>query len=205
MRRTKEQALETREGILDAAERVFFERGVSRTTLEQVACAAGVTRGAVYWHFRNKSDLFLALVARTRTPMEAAVHRIAHTAGTLADLERLCLTSLLELHRDEQQRRVYATLLLKCEYTEEMVTLIERERAAKDELTDSLTRFFARLQRAAHVSAAHEPRTLALAVYAYMLGLFTDYLRAPERYRMPEDAQKLVRQFFAPLDPGPAE
>src|SRR3546814_1649852 len=57
LRRTKEEALETRESILDAAERIFFERGVSRTTLDQIARAASVTRGAVYWHFQNKSDL----------------------------------------------------------------------------------------------------------------------------------------------------
>lgn len=195
----------TRENILDAAERVFFERGVSRTTLEQVACGAGVTRGAVYWHFRDKSDLFNALVARVRTPMEATLHRIAEFAETLDELEQHCIASLVELHQDERQRRVYTILLLKCEYTEEVASLIERERVVKEGLTHSLTRLFARLQNAGSVRAAVAPRTLALALYAYMLGLFTDYLHAPERYRMPEDAQNLVHQFFAPVKPGPAE
>ena len=57
VRRTKEEAQETRNSILDAAERVFFEKGVSRTSLADIAQAAGVTRGAIYWHFAHKSDL----------------------------------------------------------------------------------------------------------------------------------------------------
>src|SRR5437660_4863612 len=68
---TKEEALETRSRILDAAEDVFFAQGVSRTSLADVATAAKVTRGAIYWHFRNKSDLFDAMVERVRMPMES--------------------------------------------------------------------------------------------------------------------------------------
>lgn len=204
MRRTKEEALETRESILDAAERVFFERGVSRSTLEEVARAAAVTRGAVYWHFRNKSDLFNAVVERVRMPMESAFYRVLETADTLEDLERLCATALAEVHRDERLQRVYTVLLLKCEYTEDMGSLIERERAAKEDITGSLTRFFSRLQKTGRIITAREPRVLALALYAYMLGLYTDYLRSPELYRMPDDAETLTRYFFAPLKPAPA-
>ncbi len=60
-RRTKEEALETRMQIIDAARRVFHAEGVNRSTLDKVAKAAGVTRGAVYWHFTNKAELFLAV------------------------------------------------------------------------------------------------------------------------------------------------
>lgn len=199
MRRTKEEASETRQGILDAAERMFFERGVSRTTLEQVACAAGVTRGAVYWHFQNKSDMFNAVVERVRTPMERAFYQVVETADTLEDLERLCTANLLAVYEDERLRRVYTVLLLKCEYTEDMGSLIERERSTKEHITESLTRFFARLQKAGRIVAEKEPRVLSLALYAYMLGIYTDYLRSPELYRMSEDAETLTHFFFSPL------
>ncbi|WP_125182773.1 TetR family transcriptional regulator [Minwuia thermotolerans] len=204
MRRTKEEALETRESILDAAERVFFERGVSRTTLDQIARAAGVTRGAVYWHFHNKSDLFNTVVERVRMPMESAFYQIVESADTLEDLERICATYLVEVHRNERLQRVYTVLLLKCEYTEDMGSLIDRERASKEHATKSLTRFFSRLQKSERMTTAREPRALALALYAYMLGLCIDYLRSPELYRMPDDAETLTRYFFAPLKPAPA-
>jgi hypothetical protein len=80
-----------------------------------------------------------------------------------------------------------------------MDNLIERERAVKEDMTRSLTRFFSRLQKAGQLNTAIEPRVLALALYAYMLGLHADYLGSPERYRMPDDMHALVRYFFMPL------
>ena len=59
MRRTKAEAEETRQAILAAAERVFFKKGVANSSLDEVAAAAGVTRGAIYWHFSSKTDLFI--------------------------------------------------------------------------------------------------------------------------------------------------
>src|SRR3569833_1281025 len=61
-RRTKQDALATRDSILDAAELLFEQQGVSRTTLQHIAAEAGVTRGAIYWRFHDKSDLINALM-----------------------------------------------------------------------------------------------------------------------------------------------
>jgi len=202
MRRSKEKALETREGILDAAEQVFFERGVGRTTLELVADAAGVTRGAIYWHFQNKVDLLNAVVERVRMPMESTLYDVVETKGTVESLEDLCIRSLAQIQDDERLRRVYTVLLLKCEASEDTATLTEREEVARDQVTGALTRFFERLQMAGQMTITEEPSILAVALYAYMQGLFTDYLRTPQRYSMPKDASRLVRHFFRPLDNG---
>src|SRR5262245_22594995 len=70
-RRTKMEAAATREKLLDAAAGVFREHGVAHSTLAEVAAAAGMTRGAVYWHFRDKAHLFDALCEREQLPMEA--------------------------------------------------------------------------------------------------------------------------------------
>lgn len=205
MRRTKAEAEETKQAIVDAAEHVFFECGAARTTLEDVARAAGVTRGAVYWHFRNKSDLFNAVHEQVRMPMEDVFYRIVglDNVDALERLELFCAESLVRLHEDDRRRRVYTILLLKCEYSADMASLIERERAAKQRATQSLTRFFSRLQKTGRIAAAGEARVLALALYAYMYGLYSDYLRSPELYRMPRDAEGLIRHFFAPLTAPP--
>ena len=60
-RKTKEEADKTRRAILEASFEVFVQKGFARATLEDVARKAGVTRGAVYWHFRDKTALFSAL------------------------------------------------------------------------------------------------------------------------------------------------
>jgi len=201
MRRTKEDALETREKLLDAAEWVFFERGVSNTTLEQIACAANVTRGAIYWHFCNKIDLLNEVVERVRMPLENTLFEIVNTEKELADLEKLCVDTFVAMSQREQLKRVYTILLLKCEFSEEMTALAEREDQVRSEVTSALTRFFARLQEAGEVTSAEPPHLLSFALHGYLTGLFTDYLRSPERYDMPGDAIRLVGHFFATLRP----
>ncbi len=56
-RKTKEDAEETKDSILEAATKVFMDKGFSNASLEQIAKKAGVTRGAIYWHFKNKMDI----------------------------------------------------------------------------------------------------------------------------------------------------
>lgn len=57
MRRTKEDAEKTRQALLASAERLFLAKGVMQTSLNDIAYEAGVTRGALYWHFENKARL----------------------------------------------------------------------------------------------------------------------------------------------------
>lgn len=61
MKRTKEEALDTKKKIMDAAIKVFSTRGYNKATLVDIAAEANLTRGALYWHFKSKSDLFIEL------------------------------------------------------------------------------------------------------------------------------------------------
>ena len=70
VRRTKEDAQETRNRILDAAVEVFNRQGVAQTSLNDIAAEAGVTRGAIYWHFANKVALFDAMINRLICPLQ---------------------------------------------------------------------------------------------------------------------------------------
>lgn len=199
MRRTKDDALATRERVLDAAEQVFFERGVANTTLEQIARRAHVTRGAIYWHFDNKIDLLNEVVERIRMPLENKLFEIVNSDQGLSELEALCVDTFIALSEREQLKRVYTILLLKCEFSEEMAALAEREDLVRSEITNALMRFFDRLQRTGEIPPAESPRRLAFALHGYLIGLFTDYLSASQRYEMPEDAERLVGHFFAAL------
>ena len=76
MRRTKEDAEKTRCAILAAAEQLFLERGVAHTSLEHIARHAGVTRGAVYWHFQNKAHLFHEMLNQVRLPLEPLAEQL---------------------------------------------------------------------------------------------------------------------------------
>lgn len=201
MRRTKAEAQATREAICAAALDAFYERGVACTTLEQIALAAGVTRGAIYHHFRNKAELFEAIHQQAVLPMQDVANAIFADDGpnALQRLERFCVESLLRLHEDAEVRRRFAVVLLKCEATPDTEALLARMQAAKEESTQRLAAFFTRKLQRGVLPPESDPRLLALGLHDYMTGLFTGYLRSPGSYRMPEDAHNLVRHYFAPL------
>lgn len=69
-RKNSEMSEETRQKIVEAAENVFCEKGVCNSTIEDIALMAGMTRGAVYWHFRDKHEILLAVLKSVRFPIE---------------------------------------------------------------------------------------------------------------------------------------
>ncbi|WP_151637952.1 TetR family transcriptional regulator [Noviherbaspirillum aerium] len=119
-RKTKEEALETRNHLLDAAEDVFHRAGYARTTLEAVAEAAGLTRGAIYWHFKNKSDLFNAMCERVRLPMEELASSGVNSDNDdpLGHLRSVCIFFLKQAATDIHMRKVFDILYNKCEFVD---------------------------------------------------------------------------------------
>ena len=69
-RRTKEDAEKTRLQLLETALALFSEKGIANVTLAQIASTAGVTRGAIYWHFKDKSQMLEALWERVFDPLD---------------------------------------------------------------------------------------------------------------------------------------
>ncbi len=121
-RRTKEEAQATRTQLLDTAELVFREKGVSRTSLADIASAAGVTRGAIYWHFENKADLFVAMCDRATLPLEAMFGRLAdpELPDPLAKLRESIIEVLRQAEQDQRCRRVFEILNFKCEFVDDL-------------------------------------------------------------------------------------
>lgn len=87
-RKTKEEALQTRETILRAALDMFCEKGYSRTTFDDIAKKINLTKGAIYWHFRNKPDIIKALIIETFERNQTAINKEITEIKTLDDLQR---------------------------------------------------------------------------------------------------------------------
>jgi AcrR family transcriptional regulator len=132
MKRTRKQALQTRDQILDAAEWVFVERGVARTSLEDVALRAGFTRGAIYGHFRNKVELFVAMTNRVMLPMEMLVSASvdAGEPDPLGRIRQLLVFCLSKAVVEPHSRRVFEVLFTKCEHTRDTDPVFDRQRNA---------------------------------------------------------------------------
>jgi HTH-type transcriptional regulator mtrR len=117
MRKTKIEAQKTRQHLLDAALEVFWRNGVTRSSLQEIAQEAGVTRGALYWHFKNKEDLFDALFHCYFTPLvEPFDSDEAKASDNLwAHLRQSILGIFRRMAQDEKHQKFCNVLYMKCE------------------------------------------------------------------------------------------
>lgn len=194
MRRTKEQAEQTRIAILEAAEHLFLEKGVAHTSLEQIARAAGVTRGAVYWHFESKAHLFHSMLNQIRLPPEQMAERLCACTGgdSLMSLRELCVEAIENLARDEQRRRIFTVLLHRCEFTDELLEAKERHDAFINQFIDLVENLLAQPHNQPRLRPGMTPRLAARALHALVVGLFTDWTRDPNLFNPLTDTSALI-------------
>lgn len=205
VRRTKTEAEATRESLLDAAEQVFLEKGYAKSSLEEIARRAGVTRGAVYWHFSNKADLLKVMALRVQLPLGELVERIRRGApapAPLQTLRTLCLCALHDLARDERRQRVYTILLHRLEEGPGSVDALAHVRQAQEQALMQLQSLFEQAQTAGELDPERPPRTAALALQAYMLGIYSSWLRSPATFSLADLARPMVDIFFGGLFRG---
>ncbi len=200
-RKTKAEAQATRESLLYAAEEEFLEQGVSRTTLDSIALRAGVTRGAIYWHFRNKTDLFNAMLDRVQLPMVELLSELQDKDGAAPyeGLRELCLFALHKLVSDARHRRVHTILFHCCEHIDEINCPVRRQDALRNKALASLTRYFKDAAKRGNLRAGVTPEIAARAVHVYMTGLYSDWLRNPKNFDLARKGEKLIEVLIAGL------
>ena len=159
VRRTKADAQTTRNNLLDAAEQLFQSRGVSHTSLNDIATAAGTTRGAIYWHFKDKADLFNAMMERVTLPLEQTlvVAYVEQSAHPVAEIRSAMQEALRLIATDEQTCRVLKIATHQVEYTTDMGAVLERHLSVHG---GCVARNHAALQRA--FAARGQPPPMAL-------------------------------------------
>ncbi|MGE5649771.1 TetR family transcriptional regulator [Noviherbaspirillum sp. UKPF54] len=205
-RSTKEEALETRNRILDAAENVFHAQGVAQTSLAEVAQAADVTRGAIYWHFKNKSDLFDAMCERVRLPMESMMEAGAEEGEVdpLGKLRDTCVFVLHEAARNPHSRKVFDIIFHKCEFVEEADPIVIRQRECYLEGMANIERILRKAIDRQQLPADLDLRLAGVTLHAAMGGLLNNWLFAPDSFNLEENAEKLIDACFDTLRYAPS-
>ena len=205
-RKTKAEALETRHQILDAAEQVFLARGVARTSLQDVAAAAGVTRGAVYLHFEDKADLFEAMMDRVMMPCETAMAEALAGADeqALARVAALAVLPLREVATHDQVQRVFRIAMHFTEYTEELAPVQQRHLESVAEFQAQLETLLRRAQAAGAIGPDFAPRAAAIGLFALVDGLMRHWTLAPGAFDLMAVGVQAVACYLAGMRPVPA-
>ena len=185
VRRTKAEAEQTREAIIAAAIEVFLKRGVTRATLDEIARVAGVTRGAIYWHFRDKLEIFLALERRANLPNEEFGERLkARLAADpqLDPLDELANTireGLQSFEANLERRSILTILWMRCEYVDEMRPVLIRQLRADAVLREVFETVIGLAAARDRVASIWPPKIAAHALLLLINGAVADWLREP--------------------------
>lgn len=191
---TKEKALETRERILDAAEDVFHAKGVSNTSLADVADAAELTRGAIYWHFKNKADLFDAMCQRIRQPMQTVIEATAdiNTSDPLGQLHEAGMHVMRQAVENPHHRKVLTILSHKCEFVAASDPILVKRQEWLAHGQFNLERILTNAKAKGQVPAELDIRLAALMLHVTFDGLLHLWLFSPESFDLVADAEKIL-------------
>lgn len=193
-RRTREDALVTREGILDAAEDCLLEHGLARTSLEAIAGRAGVTRGAVYWHFRNKAEVVEAVINRVSVPFLHGLERVSRPDGTtpLRDLREMLRSSFADLANTPRVRSVIEVIELRCEVPAEGDATSALRKAGMRRTHERISAAFARAEALGQLRADTDVERCARALHFVISGALRMYLLDPEQVDLERDGMAAV-------------
>lgn len=200
-RRTKEQALATRNLLLDAAEEVFHRQGVARSSLDDIARTAGMTRGAVYWHFADKADLFAAMMDRAVLPMEQALRQATDEPGpdAIAAMRQTLIEVLHSVAHEPRIRLALEIAIFRVEVTGDMAPMQARRIAVRAAFLELYERSLARAQASGQIRAPQAARVLALGLFALVDGLTQNWLLQPDGFDLVRDGAAAVDHYLAGL------
>lgn len=195
VRRTKEESQVTRAAIIAAARDVFFDHGVSRTSLEQIAKAAGVTRGAIYWHFADKAELFYAMRDEVQIPLidrtDSALADADPTLDPLRRIERFLGIIIDHIFNDAATRKTFQIMTFKCEYVGEFARDLETACVMHNELRDKFAEQYREAHRLGILRAGVDPLDAASDTLIFVSGLIKIWIV--------DDSGELVRKHAARL------
>lgn len=183
--------------ILDTAEQVFREKGVGHTTLAEIATAAGVTRGAIYWHFENKAALLQAMNDRVHLPLEAMHQALADMAlkDPLAKLRESAHGVLAQVANDPRSRRVFEIFSFKCEFVGDMAEMLDRQRESRRDCLGDLEENLRQAVQKGQLPKQVDIHSTAIGIYALVDGLIENWLLDPESFDLVDTGDRLVANF----------
>ncbi|WP_376794789.1 TetR family transcriptional regulator [Thermogemmatispora sp.] len=203
MRRTREAAAQTREQLLQAALSCFLEQGYAATTLEEIARRAGITRGAIQWHFGSKADLFNALV---REQYQRAARKLSplYEGGSspLEMLRQLLLAWLSYPEEDADFRAMLELTVLHTGMLPELQSGVDEKMLAIQAGIAHFAELLRRAREAGEIRAEIVPEQAATAAYGLLIGLSTLWLLAHRSFSLRAHAAEAVEIFIRGLRPS---
>jgi TetR/AcrR family acrAB operon transcriptional repressor len=205
MRRTKAEAEQTRQQLLDAALRVFGRQGYDATSLDDIAREAAVTRGAIYWHFKGKAELYQALLSERQEPAtDVLATTLAADEPPLERLRALIVRTITLLEEDASYRATMELTLFKTRAAPELAPGLAQKVTGLRGLRQSL----ADLVRAGQQQGGFRPElnaeTVATTILSLLNGVALTWLLDPEAFSPSTQAADIANTVLMGIATPPA-
>lgn len=197
MRRTAEDAAQTRQDILDAALMVFSRKGYHATRLADIADAADVTRGAIYHHFGNKPKLYQALLDEAASLGGNVIQdAIAHANSFVETCTLILINSLSFLEQNEQMRQITELSLFKTGIDLELVEMEQTRQEQAVQMVAGIAQFMKQGIASGELRADLDPTDVARSFIAFQNGIIHLWLSNPQAFSIKADAPKFANIFL---------
>lgn len=201
-KKTKADALKTRQHLIETAIVQFALRGVSNTTLNDIADAARVTRGAIYWHFENKTQLFNEVWAQQPALRELIQDKLlVHDAESpLEQLREQLIVGLQYIAEIPRQQALLQILFHKCEFNEEMIS----EQEIREKMGFNLHTLRQTLQKSmakGEIANQLDLDVMVIVIYGAFSGIVKNWLINLTGYNLYQQAPVLVDNVLRMLMP----
>jgi TetR/AcrR family acrAB operon transcriptional repressor len=196
MRRTKEEAARTRSAIVDAALECFDRHGIAHATLDVIAAAAGVTKGAIYWHFEGKGEILHAIREGVSLPLlDRADVALLHGGErpALERIERFLGDTLELLEADPRTRTAMSVMQFKCEYVDDLAGELEDGVRNSARLGKAFEGAYAEARKSGELAPGWTPKLAALETLVFLSGLLRLWLLDKGSLGVRKGSQAMIR------------
>ena len=207
-RRTKEEAQQTRCHIMSTALDLFCSHGLAKTSLTDIARAAELTRGAIYWHFKNKEELFVSLWEELCQPLshqlDACVSELE--PDPLGKLRTFLKGVIIKISTEPAHQQMF-TIMFNLESLEgEAISLREHMRSQSSNFFRDLEITLGNAVRLGQLPQGLDLQRAATLLHCTLDGYIINWLHFPERIDLRQEADFLLDSLFAliALPTGPA-
>ncbi|HAT2417058.1 TPA: TetR family transcriptional regulator [Aeromonas hydrophila] len=207
-RRTKEEAQQTRCHIMSTALDLFCSHGLAKTSLTDIARAAELTRGAIYWHFKNKEELFVSLWEELCQPLshqlDACVSELE--PDPLGKLRTFLKGVIIKISTEPAHQQMF-TIMFNLESLEgEAISLREHMRSQSSNFFRDQETTLGNAVRLGQLPQGLDLQRAATLLHCTLDGYIINWLHFPERIDLRQEADFLLDSLFAliALPTGPA-
>jgi len=192
MRKTKEDALITRKQIIEKAVELFLQKGFSVTTLDEIAQQANVTRGAIYWHFKDKLDIVYELIEAEHQNLEGLLQKLFdENIPPINKIEKVIRAVINNFFDNKSFQDFIELTWFKIEYSQ-----LSRLRTSKAELTDYFIENFKRVvieaKKMGEIKKDVDESDSAVTIVNMINGMYRLFFILPDHF----NTKKEAIQFF---------